>query len=117
MLSKFCVCVCTCVHTRVRMCAYTCIMFVNVLLRYAAFGTLVLMCILLLSLLQSRMFWRVVSHMSNAQRQQLLYFATGSATLPASADSTTRNPGLYRDYSVVAEYLLIIMHANLTSSL
>lgn len=34
----------------------------------------------------SRMFWRVVSHMNNNQRQQLLYFATGSASLPATND-------------------------------
>lgn len=33
-----------------------------------------------------RMFWRVVSHMNNTQRQQLLYFATGSASLPVSSD-------------------------------
>ena len=32
------------------------------------------------------MFWRVVGHMNNTQRQQLLYFATGSASLPSSSD-------------------------------
>ena len=37
-----------------------------------------------------KMFWRVVSHMNNTQRQQLLYFATGSATLPAATDTTDR---------------------------
>ena len=40
----------------------------------------------------SRMFWRIVSHMTNTQRQQLLYFATGSAALPASVDSSSRVP-------------------------
>ena len=39
------------------------------------------------------MFWRVVSHMTNTQRQQLLYFATGSFTLPASADTHNRESG------------------------
>jgi E3 ubiquitin-protein ligase EDD1 len=33
-----------------------------------------------------KMFWRVVSHMNNTQRQQLLYFATGSASLPIPTD-------------------------------
>lgn len=41
-----------------------------------------------------KMFWRVVSHMTNTQRQQLLYFATGSAALPASVDTTTRAPSM-----------------------
>ena len=41
----------------------------------------------------TRMFWRVVSHMNNTQRQQLLYFATGSATLPAATDTTDRTAG------------------------
>ena len=40
----------------------------------------------------SRMFWRVVSHMNNTQKQQLLYFATGSAALPASIDTSNRGP-------------------------
>jgi len=39
----------------------------------------------------SRMFWRVVSQMNNIQRQQLLYFATGSAALPATLDTNTRS--------------------------
>ena len=30
--------------------------------------------------------------MNNIQRQQLLYFATGSAALPATIDTTTRGP-------------------------
>ena len=38
-----------------------------------------------------RMFWRVVSQMNNIQRQQLLYFATGSAALPATLDTNTRS--------------------------
>ena len=42
-----------------------------------------------------RMFWRVVSHMTNSQRQQLLYFATGSAALPVSTDTTDRAPGMH----------------------
>lgn len=47
----------------------------------------------LLSSSFTRMFWRVVSHMNNTQRQQLLYFATGSATLPAATDTTDRTAG------------------------
>lgn len=41
----------------------------------------------------TRMFWRVVGHMNNTQRQQLLYFATGSATLPVACDTPDRVPG------------------------
>ena len=35
------------------------------------------------------MFWKVVSQMTTHQRQQLLYFATGSSALPLQADGRT----------------------------
>jgi len=41
-----------------------------------------------------KMFWRVVGHMNNTQRQQLLYFATGSATLPVACDTPDRVPAV-----------------------
>ena len=71
----------------VYMCQTLCIMTIKIML------TVCTQYLRLSIFLHSRMFWRVVSHMTNAQRQQLLYFATGSATLPASADANTRNPG------------------------
>ena len=38
-----------------------------------------------------RMFWKVVSHMNNKQRQLLLYFATGSAGIPATSETEQGN--------------------------
>ena len=66
----------------------------------------------MLSILHSRMFWRVVSHMTNAQRQQLLYFATGSATLPASADPNTRNPGQSNSIIIVNIVYCVSLHLH-----
>ena len=47
------------------------------------------------SVYSHRMFWRVVGHMNNTQRQQLLYFATGSASLPSSSDEEQCKSSFY----------------------
>jgi E3 ubiquitin-protein ligase EDD1 len=48
-----------------------------------------------------KMFWRVVSHMTNTQRQELLYFATGSGALPTDTDTTARTPALQITINVI----------------
>ncbi|CAI8007414.1 E3 ubiquitin-protein ligase UBR5 [Geodia barretti] len=48
-----------------------------------------------------KMFWRVVSHMTNTQRQELLYFATGSGALPSSSESNDQNPAIQITINVI----------------
>ena len=47
-----------------------------------------------------RMFWKVVGQMNNSQRQQLLYFATGSSALPLQGEGTTSKISLVLKYSL-----------------
>jgi len=60
------------------------------------------------------MFWRVVRNMDNTQRQQLLYFATGSASLPATSDIGVETREKEQIYNIIILYsdLQIILNDN-----
>ena len=58
------------------------------------------------------MFWKVVSNMNNKQRQQLLYFATGSAGLPANSEAESGIGTHTHTLYVHAHMHALIKHGN-----
>ena len=63
-----------------------------------------------------KMFWQILSHMTNTKRQQLVHFATGSVALPASVDSTSRVPSVAITLNVIGPTGSVALPASVDST-